>query len=547
MPFTSPNTKLLSDRIATGAGLLVLLAGIATISGWQFRVPILKGEIAGSVIAPNTALCFTLSACALLIGVRRANEPTSRWLTRVLGLLIFVFGSLIVYENFAGADFGIDTIFMAHRLDDWNLNFPPGRFSSFTGTALAATGISLIALHDQRRSIAETFGIIVLLVSVLGITGRAYGISGLYGRWMTPHAAVLFGIMGIGLLFGARRRHLADLLLSDHAGGMLARRLLPATLLAVPMLGWLHLWVQRHTQITLQPSTALFVLTVVFMITAIIVNTARAIDIFDRKRILAEGALRNQEKLAAAGRFAATMAHEINNPLEAVVNLVYLLESDTQLSDRSREYLTLAQQELERVAHITKQTLAFYRESSSPEAVDLAAVAREIISLLKRRIENKGALVRLSEDTSSTILAVKGELRQVLSNILSNALDALPSSGGTIDIRVAEAQGQVTLEITDNGCGIPPEIQGKIFDPFYTTKKEFGTGLGLWVTRQLVEKNRGTIAFQSDRQDKDHCQTSFFVSFPAHAPKLLAASQPSIAVRSQSTPAESAPATQSRP
>jgi signal transduction histidine kinase len=354
--------------------------------------------------------------------------------------------------------------------------------------------------------------------------------------------------LGIGLLFGARRRHLADLLLSDHAGGMLARRLLPATLLAVPMLGWLHLWAQRHTQITLQPGTALFVLAVVFMITAIIVSTARAIDIFDRKRILAEDALRNQEKLAATGRMAATMAHEINNPLEAVVNLVYLLESDTQLSDKSREYLTLAQQELERVAHITKQTLAFYRESSSPEPVDLVVVAREIISLLQRRIENKGARVPLSNDGPSTIHAVKGEIRQVLSNILTNSLDALPSSGGTIDIRIGSAQDLVTIEITDNGCGIPPEIQGKIFDPFYTTKKEFGTGLGLWVTRQLVEKNRGTIAFRSDRQDEDHGQTSFFVSFPAHAPHVVTAvSPPPVAVKSRSTPAGSAPATPSRP
>jgi PAS domain S-box-containing protein len=223
-------------------------------------------------------------------------------------------------------------------------------------------------------------------------------------------------------------------------------------------------------------------------------------DITTRKH--AEQAIINTEKLAVAGRMAAAMAHEINNPLGAALNSLYLISLDQSLSEANCQYLDFAQRELERVAHITKQTLGFYRETGSPTKVDLREVADDVINLYRPKLNNKDVQVDLRFQIGVPIYGIEGELRQVLSNLFSNSIDAVDTQG-CIRLRIA---GPLTLDgkrpvarltVSDDGVGIPRQHIEKIFEPFFSTKENTGTGLGLWVTQQLVRKHGGKIRVRS--------------------------------------------------
>ncbi len=221
-------------------------------------------------------------------------------------------------------------------------------------------------------------------------------------------------------------------------------------------------------------------------------------DISDRKR--AEAALRESERLAAAGRMAAAIAHEINNPLEALTNLLYLVARDNSLGVRAQELTAMAEQELARVGHVARQTLAFYRESSTPGLADVGEILDGILSLYAPRIARRGVKVIRRYEARQSILAVAGELRQVFSNLLVNALDATPPGGRIVvhafescDWRNLAVRG-LRVVIADNGPGMALEIRQKIFEPFFTTKGERGTGLGLWVAKGIVSKHHGAIS-----------------------------------------------------
>ena len=217
----------------------------------------------------------------------------------------------------------------------------------------------------------------------------------------------------------------------------------------------------------------------------------------------AEEALVKSEKLASAGRLAATIAHEINNPLAAVTNLLYLARAAEQLPEATRRHLELADAELQRVAHITKQTLGFYRDESAPVRFDPAELVDNVLELLQTRIEARKLTVERCYRGHLQVLGSAGEIRQVFSNVISNSIDAL-QPGGRLQIKVASspnwrspAHSGVRITVADTGHGIAPENLGRIFEPFFTTKKDAGTGLGLWVSRQIVDKHAGSIRLRS--------------------------------------------------
>ena len=213
---------------------------------------------------------------------------------------------------------------------------------------------------------------------------------------------------------------------------------------------------------------------------------------------LAKEALIRTEKLSAAGRLAASIAHEINNPLEAVTNLLYLARS---APERTQDFLAMADEELARVTHLTKQTLGFYRDSGAPGLVDLSALIEGVLNIYQSKIKGKQLSVIKQLAVKDRITTVAGELRQVLSNLLANAVDA-SSDHGVIMIRTRSAmQGTaagVRITIADTGSGIDPALKAKIWEPFFTTKQDIGTGLGLWVSRQIMEKHAGSIRFRSN-------------------------------------------------
>ena len=223
-------------------------------------------------------------------------------------------------------------------------------------------------------------------------------------------------------------------------------------------------------------------------------------DITAHKR--AEEALLRSEKLASVGRMAATVAHEISNPLAAVTNLLFLANSVNDLPEAARQYLEMADAELKRIAHITRQTLGFYRESNAPVPTSLNAVLESAIDLQKSRIKTKRAVIEKQWNEDVEVTAVVGELRQVFSNLLANSLDAIDEEG-IIKLRVstgvASKNGDHSVRVTvaDNGNGIDKNSRQHIFEPFFTTKGAVGTGLGLWVSKQIIDKHGGTIRMRS--------------------------------------------------
>lgn len=240
-----------------------------------------------------------------------------------------------------------------------------------------------------------------------------------------------------------------------------------------------------------------------------------ASDVTARK--LAEQALLRSEKLASVGRMAAAIAHEINNPLGAVTNLLFLVKEMNDLPEPARLYLEMADAELKRVAHITRQSLGFYREGNAAALTSVNAMLESAVDLLKKKIETKQAIVEKQWDEDVEITAVAGELRQVFANFLANSLDAI-DVGGTIKLRVSTAtrngHRRVRVTIADNGKGISVSSQQHLFEPFFTTKGTIGTGLGLWVSKQIIDNHNGAIRVRSTAEGS-HRGTVFSLSLPA--------------------------------
>lgn len=214
----------------------------------------------------------------------------------------------------------------------------------------------------------------------------------------------------------------------------------------------------------------------------------------------AQSVLRKAEKLAAAGRLAATVAHEINNPLEAVCNLIYIVKNTGNLPEEIVNYLNMAEQELDRVSHITRQTLGFYRDSSEPGLVPLRGVLESVVRLYENKIKSKSIALEMDLADCPPIQGLQGELKQLVANLISNAADAV-EPGGKIRISLATAQSEhgngVAIQIADNGPGVPEKNRAHIFEPFFTTKEDVGTGLGLWVSKEIAERHGGNIQLNS--------------------------------------------------
>jgi PAS domain S-box-containing protein len=238
-------------------------------------------------------------------------------------------------------------------------------------------------------------------------------------------------------------------------------------------------------------------------------------DLSAQKR--AEEALRRAEKLTAAGRLAASMAHEINNPLMSVTNAVYLAMQDPTLSGSALDHLKVADQELRRVSQMATQTLRFHRQSTAPVYADLGELMDSVISLYSMRISNLQFTRMYS--TNERLFCCDGEIRQAFANVVSNSLDATRVGGKLhVSIRASRrwdephARG-IRVTVADSGDGIPAELRDKIFEPFLTTKSPTGTGLGLWVTDEIVRKHQGSISIRSSTSPVKH-GTVFSIFFP---------------------------------
>ena len=218
-----------------------------------------------------------------------------------------------------------------------------------------------------------------------------------------------------------------------------------------------------------------------------------SMDVTSRK--LAEEALRRSESLATAGRMAATIAHEINNPLEAVTNIVFVAHADPGTPEHIRKLLGDADDELRHVAHIVRQTLGFYREDAPSGPVAVAEVVKDVAELYRRKFEARNLKYSAEVADDLEAVGVSGELRQVMANLLANAIAAAPN-GGVIKVSGRTTDRGCELIVSDNGEGVLPHLESRLFEPFFTTKINLGTGLGLWVSRQIAQKHGGNLRYE---------------------------------------------------
>jgi PAS domain S-box-containing protein len=238
-------------------------------------------------------------------------------------------------------------------------------------------------------------------------------------------------------------------------------------------------------------------------------------DVSSRKRI--EQSLLQAEKIAATGRMAATIAHEINNPLAAVMNLLYLLREKIT-DEEGRDFLAKAEDELGRVSHIAKQTLGYYREHAAASLASLSDIAEHALTIYEPRCTAVGITIRKSIVPTTKVVLRRGEMMQVISNLVVNSIYAMPN-GGTLSISVCNASGErhgVLLTVEDDGVGIAQKDLAKVFDAFFTTRATVGTGIGLFVAKQFVEGHGGQISIESD-SESEKPGTTVRVFLPLHS------------------------------
>ena len=246
------------------------------------------------------------------------------------------------------------------------------------------------------------------------------------------------------------------------------------------------------------------------------------LDASDRKRN--EEALRKSEKLAVTGRLAASIAHEINNPLEAVTNLLFLLRNYSNLEEQAIHYVDMAALEVRRVAEITQQTLRFYRQSTLPARASMAELLDSVLSLYQGRLNTLGIHVERDYDPQMDLFCFAGEIRQVMANLVGNSIDAA-SNGSRLLIRARRShnwkhpeQTGVRLAVGDTGCGMQPQVRNRIFEAFFTTKEVTGTGLGLWVSQEIIRKHHGQIHVRSRAAGSANSQRSTGTVFQLFLP-----------------------------
>ena len=223
-------------------------------------------------------------------------------------------------------------------------------------------------------------------------------------------------------------------------------------------------------------------------------------------------ALRNSERRAVAGQFSATIMHEINNPLEAISNLTFLIQREAANAAKVREYSSLLEGELANVIRIAKLTLSFHKPSNTRSKTNLVEVAESALRVHEQKINTKG--IHLVKDLAqeASLETHPGEMLQVLSNLIGNAVDALDDNG-TLSISVRKSALAVHVTITDNGHGIPNDLLEQVFDPFFTTKGDQGTGLGLAISKSIIEGHQGKISTHSSTRT-GQSGTVFHISLP---------------------------------
>jgi signal transduction histidine kinase len=540
------NPSVLPPSHAMTTWLAYAVAGLAGLDllGWRFHLPLLTSILPRyATMKPNTAVCLGLLALAVLL-MRRRSQLTPESDRRNRQSVTWILGSIsaaltlpvalsIVIEDVNGHRLAIDRFLTNADIDLFSST--AGRMALGSSVCILLIAATLLLL-DWKPRVSAGFlltGAALSLSAVIGFVfdaGPFFGVS--WMRSISLSTAVSLLLLQFAAL--ALRPEREPFLSMSHANRSGRRQWLLLGVTVVPAIVAFPLLFGMKSGLMDAPfALALLVVVLISIQTIILWQDSKALLRVEGRRNLAEQALLQSEKLAVVGRLAASISHEINNPLEAIGNILYLVRNAESL-DAAREYALMAEQELSRVAQITTQTLSFYRENRQAALYQPMAIVDSALTLLGGKINSSRVQVKADfRDNVQPIRCRDGELRQVIVNLISNAIEATPA-GGHVVVRVRPSvawladgavQG-VRILVADSGRGIPPEIRERIFEPFFTTKAhETGNGLGLWVVQDLIEKQDGAMRMRSSTL-RGWQGTTFSVFLPYDANAMRAVDEP---------------------
>ena len=483
-------------RLSTGATLLLAASAYASVVAYLFGVSMLYGGTmrAGYVsMAVHTGVGFILLSAGLLVAdtrsqlalLLRRHEAGSALLRRLvlpMILLPVVLGWLYLLPamDFGGARFGMALLALTSAVAGTVVLVLQARYLNRVevqrkrnARLLQESAAEVARSEHELRLVTDH---LPALLSYVGLDGRFVRVNRTYETWYGRPWQELIGHHVMDLLGHAYWLRTEPYRARARAGETVTfEDICPAPA------------GERHAQITYAPDRDE---------TGVVRGLATMVlDV--EERLKTEAALRQSEKLAVVGRLASSIAHEINNPLEAVTNLLYLSAEELRGQPGPLpEYVELAQAELARVTHIVTQTLRFHRQSTSAVRSSMAALLEPVLVLHGGRLHAAGIVVEKRFAANDDVVCREGEIRQVLANLVGNAIDAMPR-GGRLLLRTHCTRGGVAITLADTGSGVSEKTRATLFQPFHTTKGATGSGLGLWVSKEIVDRHGGRLRLRS--------------------------------------------------
>jgi signal transduction histidine kinase len=528
--------------VAGIAGVICVLVGVVVLIGWVTDENILMSFMPGGIVMlPNTAVGFVLAGLSLWLHRAEDLAPVARRAARAAAIAVFLLGFLTFLERVAGWSFGIDQLLFPDKLARFPYR-PLGRMATNSTVAFSLAGAALLLIDVETRNRwrpAQLLAAAGLAIASLALLGHLYGARPLYSidraAGMAVPTALAFFTLHMGILFARPTRGGVALLTGRDAGGMLARRLLPATVLAPIIFGWLWTAGREGEAISREGGVAMFVIAVVAILVALVLRSAYVLRATDRTReslLEREAAARfgaeraTQRALEAAAEaerarveaeaasraksdFVATMSHELRTPLNAIIGYTNLLSdgipepvTETQRTQLGR-VIASARHLLELIDEVlTLSRLEAGREVVSPRTVVVADVLDQAAIMIEPLANARKLRFEVHRPSPAlTIETDVGKLRQILLNLLTNAVKF--TDEGNVVLRAADdGDGRVLFQVRDSGIGIAPEHQTRIFDSFWQvqqtmTRRVGGAGLGLSVARQLARLLGGDVTVES--------------------------------------------------
>ena len=511
-----------------GVSAFVMLATVLDLVGWIRHIAWLTTLRPGyATMKPDTAAGLFLLALALLF--KRQPDPlkkrlaaTQLFIGDIYAALVLTLGFATLLEYALRLNLHIDNLILAVPADA--LDAAPGRMSQGTAIGFTLLAVAFLTIDRARRTSVVTCFLGGLL-ALSALVGFAFNAGPLFGvpllRSNAVHTATALFMLSIAA-FAARPalEPLCSILLSTRRH-LVQGWFFVATCVLPFVISFLILVPLRRGWYDASFSFALLVVLLIATQSLLIWKNSHALMLLEEKRITAERALVQNEKLAAMGRLAASVAHEINNPLESVTNLLYIARTTFDVAD-IHGYLDTAERELRRAAVISNRTLQFNRQSTHPIAVSADDMFDGILAIHHGRIVNSHITVERTKRTNTLIHCYDTEIRQVLGNLVGNAIDAMHPTGGRLLLRSRKATDPTTnrpglvITVADTGPGMSQETAAKVFDAFFTTKGIGGTGLGLWISREIIDRHQGALHLRTS-QSPAHPGTVFTLFLPCEA------------------------------